>query len=128
MFYNNGILTKSIVSTLIIGFALSAAIGVVNFKAPYAKNLDVHLASWNGNTLTFTGSVDIHYKNPQAWSDFGYKDGNFQYFYAYWQQQEGKTFSYAGVTVKLIDVTITLTQHTPSYDHLIFSVQLQQVS
>jgi hypothetical protein len=127
MLYSNSILTKSIVSMLIIGIAMSAAVGIVNVKAPYAKNFEVHLASWDKGILTFTGSVDIHYKNPQAWIDIGYKDGNFQYFYAYWQQQEGKTFSYAGVNVKLIDVSMTLAQHTKSSDHLTFTIMLQQV-
>ena len=77
--------------------------------------------------LTFTGSVDIQYKNPQAWRDIGYKDNNFEYFYAYWQNQEGKTFSYSGVNVKLVDVVMTLSQHTQSSDHLTFTIQLQQV-
>ena len=127
MIYSNAILTKSIVSMLIIGLVMSAAAGIVNVKAPYAKNFGVHLASWDGNILTFTGSVDIQYKNPQAWSDIGYKDGNFKYFYEYWQNQEGKTFSYAGVNVKLIDVAMTLSQHTQTFDHLQFTIKLQQV-
>jgi hypothetical protein len=125
---NSSLLTKSIVSMLIVGLAISVAVGIVHVKAPYAKNLEVHLASWDGNVLTFAGSVDINYKNPQAWTDIGYKEGNFQYFYQYWQNQEGKTFSYSGVNVKLIDVNMGMT-HNPNHatDHIQFTIKLQQV-
>jgi hypothetical protein len=124
---NYSILTKSIVGMLIIGLAISAVVGVVHVKAPYAKNLEVRLTSWDGNTLTFTGSVDINYKNSQAWTDIGYKEGNFKYFYQYWQNQEGKTFSYSGVNVKLIDITMVPTYNLAlGYDHIHFTIKLQQ--
>lgn len=127
MFYGNAILTKSIVSMVIIGLAISAAAGIVNLKAPYAKNFEVRLSSWEGNILTFTGSIDIYYKYPQAWRDIGYKDGNFKYFYQYWQDQEGNTFRYANVNVRLVDVFMDLTKHTASYDHIRFTIKIQQV-
>jgi hypothetical protein len=120
-------LAKTVIGMLIVPIAVSATVGYVNFKAPYAKNLDLHVGSIEGNTVTIIGSVDIHYKNPQAWRDFGYKDGNFQYFYQYWQDQEGKTFTYAGISAKLLDITIVLAEHTPSKDHLEFTIVLERV-
>jgi hypothetical protein len=130
MFFANSILTKSIVSMFIISFALSVVVGFVNVEAPYAKNFQVHLDSWNSNVLSFTGSADIYYKNPQAWSNLGYKGSinNFPSFDTYWHNQIGKTFSYAGVNVKLVDISITPTYHaSQGYDHLQFTIKLQQV-
>jgi hypothetical protein len=130
MFFANTILTKSIVGMLIIGLAISAVSGIVSIQAPYAKNFQVRLDSWNGNILSFTGSADIYYKNPQAWSNLGYKGSinNFPSFDTYWHNQIGKTFSYAGVNVKLLDISITPTYHgSQGYDHLQFTIKLQQV-
>jgi hypothetical protein len=111
---------KTIISILIVSIVASAAIGYINFKAPYAKNINLRI-------VTVVGSVDIKYKNPQAWTEFGYKDGNFYYFEQYWQNQIGKTFSYAGITATLVFISIELDKHTPSYDHLLFTVKLQPV-
>jgi hypothetical protein len=121
------LLKKTMIGMLIIGIAISATIGYVNWKAPYAKNLSLHVDKVDGNIITVSGSVDILYKNPQAWKEFGYKDGNFNYFYQYWQNQEQKTFTYAGVDAKLIDITIVLAGHTQSKDHLEFTIVLQIV-
>ena len=130
MFFANAIMTKSIVGMLIVGLAISAASGIVKTEAPYAKNFQVHLDSWNGNILSFAGSADIYYKNTQAWNNLGYKGGinNFASFNTYWHNQIGKTFSYSCVNVKLIDISITPTYHpTQGYDHLQFTIKLQQV-
>jgi len=113
------------IGMLIVGFAVSSTVGYLNFKAPYARNLDLKVDSIEGNIVTVVGSVDILYKNPRAWRDFGYKDGNFNYFYQYWQDQEGKTFRYAGVTAKLLDITIVLAKHTLSEDNLYFKIVLE---
>ncbi len=120
-------LKKTFVGVLLISLGISAAAGFVSIKAPYAKNLNVHFDGFSDGVYTFSGSVDIHYKNPQAWTDFGYKEGNFYFFNQYWQSQVGNTFTFAGVTAKLVGITIVLAGHTQSSDHLVFTVKLQPV-
>ncbi len=116
---------KLLINTIMIGLAISMATGFAQIKFPFAKDLNVSITSINGNVVTLDGSVKIHYKNPQAWTDFGYKDNNFYFFNQYWISQEGKTFTSNGISVKLLNIDITLAQHTPSYDKLVFKITVQ---
>ena len=119
---------KKALTLLVISIVLSSATGYVKLKAPYAKNLNITGVSWVGDTVEVTGSVDIEFKNHKAWDEFGYKDGNFPYFYAYWESQvenPPKVFSYDGISVKLLDIEWTLAQHNKNYDHLTFMIKVQ---
>ncbi len=121
------LLGKTVFGILVVSIAISAAVGFVNLRAPYAKNLNAHFDGVNNGVYSFSGSVDIIYRNPQAWRDFGYKDGNFYFFNQYWENQVGNTFTFAGVSAKLVDISITLDGHFQSHDHLLFTVKLQPV-
>jgi len=121
---------KKAITLLVISIVLSSAIGYVKLKVPYAKNLEITGVNWDGDTVHVTGSVDIEFKNHKAWTEFGYKDGNFQYFHDYWvtQATEKALFSYNGVTVRLLEMDWTLAQHYKNYDHLLFTIKAQLVS
>ena len=69
-------------------------------------------------------SVNIQF-TKKAWGEFGYKEGNLFFFNQWWQEQEGKTLSYKGVTVKLKSIEWNLVEHFNDHDHLTFRMQLQ---
>lgn len=121
------LLKKTILGLLIVSIAAYAAVGYINIRVPYAKSLVLHIDDVSNGMVTVSGSVDIKYKNPKAWTEFGYKDGNFYYFSKYWEDQVGNEFSYAGITVRLEGININLDQHTQSYDHLTFTILLRPV-
>ena len=110
---------------------MSSATGYIKLKVPYAKNLVITSVSFPASdTVLVTGSVDIDFKDHKAWKEFGYKDGNFQYFRDYWvaQATAKALFSYNGVTVRLLDIDWTQTQLDKNHDRLTFMIKVQLVS
>jgi hypothetical protein len=92
---------------------------------PFIKDLRLTSFSMNGNTVTVSGTMDVHF-TPQAWNDFGYKPNNFYYFNAWWQAEVGKVIYQSGRTeVILKSVTWTVLEHTATYDRLSFKFTVE---
>jgi hypothetical protein len=111
---------------MIIITACSVAASAVMTQFPFIDNLTITPIEVNGsgNKITVSVTCDVYFTD-EAWSTFRYKDGSFPYMSAWWEQNEGETFSFMGYTAKLKDIEFTLLEHTSEYDRINAVVTLQ---
>jgi hypothetical protein len=88
-------------------------------RFPFLQNFEATSYSFLGNYLVVTGTVEVPFTEA-AWTEFGYRDGNFYWFNEWWQQQAGTVYG----PVRLVSITWTLLEHTESYDRLGFEAVL----
>ena len=105
---------RVIVKLLMIVFPM-----IIAARFPFLQNFEVTSYSLVGDHLVVTGTVEVPFTD-QAWEEFGYRDGNFPWFDAWWEQQEGNMYG----PVRLISIEWTLLEHTESYDRLGFEAIL----
>ena len=98
---------KILLSILLAALVASSAIGYVNLKLPYVKDLKVTSITFSQlheNAFVVTGTVDVDFKNHKAWIEGvgGYKGGeeNFPDFQAWWDDLEGSKWTFDGKEVK----------------------------
>lgn len=91
---------------------------------PFIHNLHITSVSVHGNKWTVQGTMNVYFSKC-AWSEFGYKDGNFYWFNLWWQNQTGKEFCFGGIKAKLLWVNWTLIRHTDKYDSLGFKFEAE---
>jgi hypothetical protein len=93
---------------------------IIMARYPFIRNLTVTSVNYTKGCVIVTGTMDVLF-TKQAWTEFGYKNGNFYWFNLYWQHQVGKTFWHC----KLVAIHWTLVKHTPKYDKLAFIIVLK---
>lgn len=94
---------------------------VIMLRYPFVRDLVVTAADYQGGQVIVTGTLTVQLTD-QAWSEFGYKDGNFEWFAKWWQDEA------PGVDVgpfRIVSVTWTLVEHTATYDKLAFVAVLE---
>ena len=92
---------------------------IIAARFPFLQNLTVTSYAFAGDCLVVTGTLEVAL-TEEAWTEFGYRDGNFPWFDAWWEQQEGNVYG----PVRLISIEWTLLEHTESYDRLGFEAVL----
>ncbi|NLD65556.1 MAG: hypothetical protein GX648_03180 [Crenarchaeota archaeon] len=104
---------------LIVMMACPIVATAVMTQFPFIDNLTITPVdvSKNGKEITVSVTCDVYF-TEEAWSTFRYKDGSFPYMSDWWEQHEGKKFSFMGYTAKLVDVDFTLLEHTSEYDRI----------
>jgi hypothetical protein len=83
------------------------------------QDFEVTSYSFSGDYLMVTGTVEVPFTEA-AWTEFGYRDGNFYWFSEWWQQQGDIPIG----PFRLVSITWTLLEHTESYDRLGFEAVL----
>lgn len=96
---------------------------IVMARYPFIQNLNPTSLNYENGYLIINGTMDVQFTD-QAWTEFGYKDGNFNCFNTWWQDQIGNTYG----PFKLVSITWTLLEHTENYDKLSFQVVLQPLA
>lgn len=94
---------------------------VIMLRYPFIKDLSVATVDYQGGHIIVTGTFRV-LLTDQAWSEFGYKDGNFEWFNKWWQDEA------PGIDVgpfRIVSVTWTLVEHTATYDKLAFAAVLE---
>jgi len=115
---------RLILSWTIVCIVISLSVSYVGATYPFSRNIHATPVAINGDTITVKGTMDVYF-TQQAWCEFGYKKGNFQYFDEWWHQQIGQTYRYMGVHVKLVYIDWTLLQHYYDHDHLGFTLKVK---
>jgi hypothetical protein len=92
---------------------------IIAARFPFLQNFTVTSYNYDGRYLIVTGTVDVAL-TEKAWTEFGYKGGNFYYFNEWWQNQAGNKFG----PFQLVSITWTLLEHTNTYDKLAFELVL----
>jgi hypothetical protein len=92
---------------------------IIASRFPFLQNLTVTSYTFAGDCLVVTGTVEV-VLTEEAWTKFGYRDGNFYWFNEWWQQQGGMAYG----PVRLVSIEWTLLEHTESYDRLGFEAVL----
>ncbi len=90
----------------------------------FIKNMTIKPLSAHGNIVTVSVTFDIYF-TAQAWQTFKYKDGSYGYMSNWWEHHEGRIYSYAGHSAKLLDIDWTLLHHYCDHDRLRAVVKLQ---
>lgn len=94
---------------------------VIMLRYPFIRDLAVTAADYQGGHVIVTGTLTV-LLTDQAWSEFGYKDGNFEWFAKWWQEEA------YGIDVgpfRIVSVTWTLVEHAATYDKLGFVAVLE---
>lgn len=94
---------------------------VVMLRYSFIKDAEVTSVSYNGGQITVSGTVGVFFTD-EAWTEFGYKDGNFYWFNKWWQEEA------PGLTCarfRLVSAEWTLLEHTETYDLLSFTMVVE---
>jgi hypothetical protein len=91
---------------------------VVMLRYPFIKDAAVTSVSYDGGRIIMSGTVRVLFTD-EAWSEFGYKDGNFYWFNKWWQE-EAPGLTYA--RLRLVSAEWVLIEHTDTYDDLGFTM------
>ncbi len=93
---------------------------IIMARYPFIQNLTVTSVSYESGYVVISGTMRVQFTG-QAWTDFGYKDGNFYWFNEWWQEQVGETHG----AFKLVSIRWAFIEHTGTYDKLGFVITLE---
>ena len=91
---------------------------VVMLRYSFIKDFEVTSVDYHGGQITVSGTVRVLFTD-EAWTEFGYKDGNFYWFNKWWQE-EAHGMIYA--RFRLVSAEWVLIEHTDAYDVLGFTM------
>jgi hypothetical protein len=95
---------------------------VIMLRYPFIQDLTVTSVTPQNGQIIITGTVKV-LLTDEAWTQFGYKDGNFEWFNEWWQTEA------PGMTkgpFRLVSMTWILNEHTETYDELRFTLVLER--
>ena len=95
---------------------------VIMLRFPFIQDLTVTSVTYQNGRLIVTGSMKVLFTD-EAWIQFGYKEGNFDWFNEWWQTEA------PGMTkgpFRLVSLTWILIEHTEAYDKLGFTMVLER--
>ncbi len=93
---------------------------IIMARYPFIQDLGVTDLSFDGEYLHVYGTVKVQL-TEEAWTEFGYKDGNFHWFNEWWQEQVGNKYG----PFTLISIEWTVLERTETYHKLSFNVVLE---
>jgi hypothetical protein len=94
---------------------------VVMLRYPFIKDAAVTSVSLHGGQIIVSGTVRVLFTD-EAWTEFGYKDGNFDWFSKWWQE-EAPGLTHA--RLRLVSAEWVIIEHTEAYDVLGFTMVLE---
>jgi hypothetical protein len=95
---------------------------VIMLRYSFIQDLTVTPVTYQNGQFIITGTMKVLFTD-EAWSQFGYKDGNFEWFNEWWQTEA------PGMTMgpfRLVSMTWILIEHTETYDRLEFILVLER--
>ena len=95
---------------------------VIMLRYSFIQDLTVTSVTCQNGQIVITGTMKV-LLTDEAWTQFGYKDGNFEWFNGWWQTEA------PGMTrgpFRLVLMTWTLINHTEAYDELGFTLVLER--
>ena len=95
---------------------------VIMVRYPFIQDLTVTSVTYQNEQMIITGTMTVLFTD-EAWSQFGYKDGNFDWFNEWWHTEA------PGMTkgpFRLVSMTWNLIEHTEAYDMLRFTLVLER--
>jgi hypothetical protein len=87
---------------------------------PFIRGLQVSYVGFQNGNIVVYGTMRVYF-TPLAWTEFGYKAGNFYWFNLWWQT---KALGMPVGCFKLVSMKWTLVEHTENYDVLNFVMVL----
>lgn len=91
---------------------------VIMLRYSFIKDFEVASVSHSGGQVVVSGTLRVLFTD-EAWTEFGYKDGNFYWFNKWWQE-EAPGMTYA--RLRLVSAEWVLIEHTETYDVLGFTM------
>ena len=85
-------------------------------QSPHVKKLSVQSYDISDDGIVLVGTCRVYFNMPTAKTYM-----NFDNFNAWWEEQEGETISYMGISFKLVSIEWKLLSHNRNYDALQFT-------
>jgi hypothetical protein len=95
---------------------------VIMLRYPFIQDLTVTRVTYQNDQIVITGTMKV-LLTDEAWTQFGYKDGNFEWFNEWWQTEAPGMIK---GPFRLVSMTWILIQHTEAYDELGFTLVLER--
>lgn len=93
---------------------------IIMVRYPFIQDLSVPGLSFDGKSLQVSGTFKVQL-TEEAWTEFGYQDGNFHWFNEWWQEQVGNRYG----PFTLISVEWTVLERTETHHKLGFTIVLE---
>jgi len=91
---------------------------VIMLRYPFIKDAAVTSVNYDDGQIVVTGTVKVLFTD-EAWTEFGYKDGNFYHFDKWWQEEAP---GLKCARLRLVSAEWVLIEHTDTYDVLGFTM------
>lgn len=95
---------------------------VIMLRYPFIQDLTVTSVTYQNGQIVINGTMKVLFTD-EAWTQFGYKDDNFDWFNKWWQTEA------PGMTMgpfRLVLMNWTLIEHKEAYDKLGFTLVLER--
>lgn len=93
---------------------------IIMARYPFIQNFTATSLTYENGYLIVSGTLDVYFRE-QAWNDFGYKKGNFDWFNEWWQNQVGNRYG----PFTLVSINWNLIEETETHDKLSFLIVLE---
>lgn len=93
---------------------------IIMVRYSFIQDLSVTGLSFDGKYLHVSGMFKVQL-TEEAWTEFGYQDGDFYWFNEWWQEQVGNRYRHFA----LMSIEWTVLEHTETHHKLGFTLILE---